>query len=286
MNIFMIFNIFFVVVSTLFGIVIGSFLNVVIYRIPEGRTIVKGHSMCMSCGHELGALDLVPVFSWLFLGGKCRYCKAPVSSRYIKIESFTGLVFLLYAVTHLKYQLDILDLYKIPGLVVFCYYCITLLVLASLVSAMMIYYDKQRSYYGYSVFTGCAAVVLSALTLAVEKPSSVAAYLLIAVSVSLIGCGITALFSRILRKKYTAADFWLDIPFAFFYAYYGRLSSNYDYAIIAMILLLILPRSILKGTKFDKYSAIVSMCGIVLFNVIGFILNRLSDNLFCSALVF
>ena len=74
--------IIFVILIAAIGAAVGSFLNVVIYRIPEGRTISKGHSMCMSCGHTLGALDLVPVFSWLFLGGKCRYCKAPVSSRY------------------------------------------------------------------------------------------------------------------------------------------------------------------------------------------------------------
>ena len=59
-----------IVLAGMFGAVIGSFTNVCIYRIPEHRTVVKGHSMCMTCGHELGALDLVPIFSWLFLGGK------------------------------------------------------------------------------------------------------------------------------------------------------------------------------------------------------------------------
>ena len=75
------------------GLVIGSFLNVCIYRIPEGRTVVKGHSMCMTCGHNLSALDLVPLFSWLFLRGKCRYCKAPIASRYAIIEATTAIAF-------------------------------------------------------------------------------------------------------------------------------------------------------------------------------------------------
>lgn len=82
----------------LFGLLIGSFLNVCIYRIPEGRTVIRGHSMCMSCSHKLSALDLVPLFSWLFLRGKCRYCGAPVASRYAKIEALTAAVFTVIAV--------------------------------------------------------------------------------------------------------------------------------------------------------------------------------------------
>jgi len=86
-----------IVFSGVFGLVIGSFLNVCIYRIPEGRTVVKGHSMCMTCGHNLAAADLVPVFSWICLRGKCRYCGAPVSSRYARIEGLTCAVFLILA---------------------------------------------------------------------------------------------------------------------------------------------------------------------------------------------
>lgn len=98
-----------IVMAGMFGAVIGSFTNVCIYRIPEHRTVVKGHSMCMTCGHELGALDLVPIFSWLCLGGKCRYCKTPISSRYIKIESLTALMYMLMAATHLDMFLDPVD---------------------------------------------------------------------------------------------------------------------------------------------------------------------------------
>jgi len=286
MDIFTFISISVVVFTALFGIVIGSFLNVVIYRIPEGRTIVKGHSMCMSCGHELKAIDLVPVFSWLFLGGKCRYCKAPVASRYIKIESFTGLVFLLFSISHLAYQLDLLNLYSKTRLVLFAYYCVTLVVLASLNAVMMIYHDVSKSYYGFSVFSGCAAVVLSGLSLLIYTPKAVISYLLIAVTVALIIVGIIALFCKLLKKKYTATDFWLDLPYAFAYSYFGKLFIPYDYALIASVICLILPRTILKGTKFDKYSAIVSTCGLMLVNIIGFIIFKLSDRLFAYILAF
>ncbi|MEA5051014.1 MAG: prepilin peptidase [Oscillospiraceae bacterium] len=79
------------------GAVIGSFLNVVIWRVPRGLSVAKGRSMCPSCGHTLRAADLVPVFSWLFLRGKCRYCGAPISPRYAAVELLGGGLALLCA---------------------------------------------------------------------------------------------------------------------------------------------------------------------------------------------
>ena len=73
------------------GICIFSFLNVVIYRVPNQMDFVRGRSICPSCGHTLSGKDLVPLFSWVFLGGKCRYCKTKVSSRYFFVELFGGL---------------------------------------------------------------------------------------------------------------------------------------------------------------------------------------------------
>lgn len=91
---YMIFPKLFVSVFTfLFGIVIGSFLNVLIYRIPKGENFVKANSHCMNCNHRLYAKDLVPLFSWLFLGGKCRYCKAKISCQYPIVEAITGIAY-------------------------------------------------------------------------------------------------------------------------------------------------------------------------------------------------
>lgn len=70
----------------MFSSLLGSFLNVCIYRIPRGESIVFPHSRCTTCGHRLGVLDLLPVLSWVFLGGKCRYCKDPISPRYAMVE--------------------------------------------------------------------------------------------------------------------------------------------------------------------------------------------------------
>lgn len=81
----------------LIGAVIGSFLNVCIYRLPEGRSIAFPGSHCFSCGHALGALDLVPVFSYLFLRGRCRYCGAGVSPQYPLVELAAGMIAVLSA---------------------------------------------------------------------------------------------------------------------------------------------------------------------------------------------
>ncbi len=77
----------------IFGSIIGSFLNVVILRLPAEKNL-GGRSACWSCGHTLGFFDLFPVFSYLFLRGKCRYCKIKVSPRYLIIEIFTALLFM------------------------------------------------------------------------------------------------------------------------------------------------------------------------------------------------
>lgn len=75
------------------GITWGSFLNVWIYRIPNGGNIAKGRSYCPYCRHTLSPLDLVPLFSYLFLRGKCRYCKCRIPWRYPLVEFITGALF-------------------------------------------------------------------------------------------------------------------------------------------------------------------------------------------------
>jgi len=83
---------FFVLLFTL-GLLIGSFLNVCIYRMPQEESIVSPPSHCGSCSHRLGPLDLVPVLSWVLLKGRCRYCGAKVSARYALVELLTGGLF-------------------------------------------------------------------------------------------------------------------------------------------------------------------------------------------------
>ncbi len=86
-----------VVVSVLLGLVIGSFLTVVTERVPDGESIVAPGSRCGNCGLRLGPLDLVPVFSWLVLRGKCRRCRSSIGIDPLVLELGTAALFVLMA---------------------------------------------------------------------------------------------------------------------------------------------------------------------------------------------
>ena len=88
------------IVIFIFGIAIGSFLNVCIYRMPLHESIVTAPSHCMTCGSRLHWYDMVPVFSWLILGGKCRSCKAKISAQYPIIEALNGVLYVLVCVVN------------------------------------------------------------------------------------------------------------------------------------------------------------------------------------------
>src|SRR6202140_1062975 len=78
----------------LFGLIIGSFLNVCILRIPADKSIVLPASSCTKCGKAIAPYDNIPVLSWVFLGGKCRNCKTKISAMYPAVELLTGVLFL------------------------------------------------------------------------------------------------------------------------------------------------------------------------------------------------
>lgn len=125
----------------LFGLIIGSFLNVCIYRLPQSKSIVFPGSMCTQCGTKIPFYDNIPVISYLILGGKCRFCKTGISPRYPIVELITGLMaaglFLKFGVSpempiyfifiasllvvtfiDIDYQI-IPDIISIPGILIF-----------------------------------------------------------------------------------------------------------------------------------------------------------------------
>ena len=83
------------VIAVLFGLAVGSFLNVCIDRLPRGQSIVRPRSHCPACKTPLATRDLMPVLSYLLLRGRCRYCSAPIPKRVLLVEAGTGLLFLL-----------------------------------------------------------------------------------------------------------------------------------------------------------------------------------------------
>ncbi|HUC95914.1 MAG TPA: prepilin peptidase, partial [Candidatus Saccharimonadia bacterium] len=101
----------------IFGLIFGSFINAFVWRINVKTkkinknkvelSILKGRSMCPDCRHQLSALDLIPLLSWVGLRGKCRYCKKPISYQYPLVELLTALLFLLSYI-YWPYKLDFL----------------------------------------------------------------------------------------------------------------------------------------------------------------------------------
>ena len=83
--------------SALLGLAIGSFLNVVIWRVPRGESVVSPPSACPRCGNAIAARDNVPVLSWLLLGGRCRHCHEQISGRYPLVEAGTAVLFVVAA---------------------------------------------------------------------------------------------------------------------------------------------------------------------------------------------
>jgi len=82
-----------VLIGAVFGAVIGSFLNVCIYRLPRGASVVVPASACPRCGHELAWFENVPIVSWLVLRGRCRACRASIGIRYPLVEAITAVIF-------------------------------------------------------------------------------------------------------------------------------------------------------------------------------------------------
>ena len=117
------------------GTLFGSFFTLAVYRIPLGQDITHTRSYCPNCNHKLSFFDMIPILSYTFLGGKCRYCKEKIRVRYILLEILSGLVFVVFAAS-IKISIFNLNnqilIYFIVGLL----YLATLFIIAGI--------DKER----------------------------------------------------------------------------------------------------------------------------------------------
>jgi len=153
-----------VAVVGVLGLLIGSFINVVIHRVPAGKSIVSPPSACPRCGIRIKSWDNIPVLSWILLGAKCRHCAEPISRRYPLVELSTGLLFVAAAVRFLP-QFDGTADQPIAGilvLVVFLYFAAISVALAgidldthSLPNVIVL-----PSYLVVALFLGAAAIVV------------------------------------------------------------------------------------------------------------------------------
>ena len=93
-------EVFISIIFGLYGVVIGSFLNVLTLRIPLKESVTLKRSHCMTCGHTLSWYELFPLFSYIFLGGKCRHCKSKISIQYPLVEGLNGILYVIVFLVH------------------------------------------------------------------------------------------------------------------------------------------------------------------------------------------
>lgn len=105
-------NTFLFIIIFIIGSLFGSFYTLAVYRIPKRQDITHTHSYCPKCNHKLGLLDLIPILSYIFLGGKCRYCKQKIRPRYLILEILSGISFALLAYV-MKLDINTMSVIKI-----------------------------------------------------------------------------------------------------------------------------------------------------------------------------
>ena len=109
------------ILSFVVGCCMGSFLNVVALRLEKEEDFIRGHSHCVECLHELSWKDLIPVLSWMWLRGKCRYCGRKISPRYWIVEVASGLMFMLMTgIGDGREWMGLVDLWLLASLAIFC----------------------------------------------------------------------------------------------------------------------------------------------------------------------
>ena len=128
------------------GALFGSFYTLSVYRIPKRQDITHTHSYCPNCNHKLGFLDLIPILSYIFLGGKCRYCKDKIRPRYLILEVLSGFLFLIIAIL-MNLTIESLSLAKIAQYSFFVLY-LTYIILICGIDKETIKIDKLVSVYG------------------------------------------------------------------------------------------------------------------------------------------
>ena len=138
-------NTFLYVIIFIIGTFFGSFFTLAVYRIPRKEDILIKHSYCPNCNHKLGFFDLFPVFSYIFLRGKCRYCKQKIRPRYLILELLSGFTFLIIATS---LNIKFFNIYKITNISSILIYISILFIIAG-IDKENINIQKEVLIFGY-----------------------------------------------------------------------------------------------------------------------------------------
>lgn len=232
------------VLAAVTGAVFGSFLNCAAWRIAHQENFMKGRSHCTSCGHPLGMMDLIPVFSWLLLGGKCRYCGEKIPWRYMAAELFMGAMSVLCLL-----QCDISVLFVRNLLFGSCLFCLSLvdmeiyeipdgcLIISAAVWGI---YEILRFFGLLGLAPAGFAPIISGLTGGIVIAGGM--------------LGMTLLMDKILKRESMGGG---DIKLFFVTGLYLGLAGNYFALLLACLIGLLFAVIVAKRSKDGKkYAAI------------------------------
>ena len=134
------------------GATLGSFYTLAVYRIPLNKDITHERSFCPNCNHKLNFVDLIPIISYLFLGGKCRYCGEHIRARYLILEVISGIVFTIFIFSlNINYfNIRVQDIINI---------IFGMLYLSSIVITMGIYIERKEINKKMIIFTLIVSVI-------------------------------------------------------------------------------------------------------------------------------
>ncbi|MCI8444765.1 MAG: hypothetical protein HFJ37_06460 [Clostridia bacterium] len=187
-------EIFFYILIFIIGTLFGSFYTLAVYRIPQKQDIVYTHSYCPNCHHKLGLFDLFPIFSYLFLRGKCRYCKEKIRPRYFILEALSGILFVVIA-----YLMNI-NVYPMNETTILSY-CFLILYLTFII--LMAGIDKENRKMDKAVnIYGIAISIMYMAYLCIVEKANIYRY-----GIYLIGYVLLLIFDTITLRKYAKSTY-------------------------------------------------------------------------------
>ena len=220
------------------GTLFGSFFTLAVYRIPLGLNILYEHSFCPKCNTKLKFIDLIPILSYITLGGKCRYCGQKVRIRYLILEVLSGLTFLLFA---LSLKLNVLAL-SINEIIYFCFfalYFVTLFILAGI--------DKEKNIIQKSVLLfGLIISICFMVYVCISTRQVIYTYIIFLALIMIMLILDIMVYKKKLHENYTISILILSLCMIVFSG-----SEGYYYT-VAIALLLIGLRGVFERMKNSK----------------------------------
>lgn len=256
-------NTIFYIMIFLMGITFGSFYTLAVYRIPKGIDITHKHSYCPNCNHKLNFLDLIPIFSYIFLGGKCRYCKQKIKSRYLILETLSGLFFvgIAYLMRINIYNLEIIKIVEYAFFVLY----FTFIILMSGIDKEYKKINKPVLVYGIIIS------IMYIVYLYIIEKASIYRYVIYLVAFVLLLLVDTITLKKHAKNNYTYSILIALIIMTIFTGEYVTISSVI-YALLAIAIDLVLKK--IKNKKNNTKNKEKEPIGLYLsvFNILYFIM--------------